>query len=84
MLKSNLNSPQPSESKRPTLPHLFRSLETGAVIFVDEFADALVLFSTQECRRLGFSFHVHDLWDTSHWVPLKPGDSVTITVESED
>lgn len=83
MLKSTLNAVKPSEPKRPTLPHLFKSLETGAVVYVDDFGHAFTVVSTQDCRPLGFRFYVHDLWDTSHWTPLKPGESVTITVEED-
>lgn len=83
MLKSTLNSHKPSEPKRPTLPHLFKDNSSPMVVlFTDEGAGAVV---KRGCWPLGhFSRSWASCRDAGVWTPLLPGESVTITVESED
>ncbi len=83
MLKSTLNAAKPSEPKRPTLPHLFRSVVHGhVVIFFSEVSGTEIVRGNIN-REFHHSNCWVSCWNTAIWTPLKPGESVTITVEED-
>ena len=84
MLKSTLNSRERNEPKRPTLPHLFKDTGSSMVVLFTGEREGVVVRegNTWGMGQIG-GFWV-SCWDTNVWAPLKPGESVTITVESEE
>lgn len=84
MLKSTFNSPKPPEPKRPTLPHLFKCIPLGHVVFFVSEHSGVELMNGTSRRRLDYSDNWVSCWNESIWRPLVPGESITITVESED
>lgn len=85
MLKSTLNAAKPSEPKRPTLPHLFRGV-TGMIALFDTESSATIISFRNAHHQYGNGTHVEDVgscWNQDEWTPLKPGESVTITVEED-
>ena len=84
MLKSTLNSPERSGSKRPTLPHLFKDRRSSLVVLFTEEGRGTVVRGGGNWG-LGYSADGWlSCWDTRVWTPLHSGESITITVESED
>lgn len=83
MLKSTFNTATPSDPKHPTLPHLFRHLYHGSVVlFFDEHEGTQVVLGKMGnslCHRRIWA----SCWDSVCWTPLKPGESITITVEED-